>query len=241
MDGLVTNLNNHTPFSDGAYSIDELCEAHLMLRDVRVAGIGIADNLFRTPTSREPADEHDFERIFGKETRDYLRTLAQARARWDGRLRIYSGATVSWPLNRSMLDAVRNMSAGLDYILFTHVDWAGLTTLANQARRFPCPVGLAATDVSVRFPTTSQEQVVRTLANARIFFELNALHMPVPDFDPWFRLLPNHRVLVSLGTDTQDDLACLKLLRPMRDVLQRHNLLNKLIDPAPKVREALTA
>lgn len=151
MSGLILNLQNHTPFSDGAYTIDEICEAHLRLGDPDIAGVGFSDNLFRTPTSREPTDERDFERLFGRETRTYVATLDEARRRWAGKLQILCGAEISWPLNRNHLNLIRNMLQGFDYVLFSFVDWAGLTTLANQARRWPCPVGLAGCDVSERF------------------------------------------------------------------------------------------
>ena len=65
----VLSLHNHTPFSDGAYTIDELCEAHLARKDVKVVGIGIADHLFCTPSSREVRSERDFERLFGLDLR----------------------------------------------------------------------------------------------------------------------------------------------------------------------------
>ena len=79
----IYNLHNHTPFSDGAYTIDELCEAHLACKPVQFDGIGITDNLFCTPSSREIQSERDFERTFAKETRDYV----EAVERWMTHLR----------------------------------------------------------------------------------------------------------------------------------------------------------
>lgn len=241
MSGLILNLQNHTPFSDGAYTIDEICDAHLRLRDPDLVGVGFSDNLFRTPTSREPADERDFDRLFGRETRTYVATLDEARRRWSDRLQIYCGAEINWPLNRSYLNVIRGMLQGFDYVLFSFVDWAGLTTLANQARRWPCPVGLAGCDVAARFPATSPEQVVRTLANARIFYTLSAGMMPRHEHDPWFRLLPQHRVLVGIGSDTHDDLACLRQLRPMADYLERRGLHDRMLRFGARRQEALTA
>jgi hypothetical protein len=231
------NLHNHTPFSDGAYTIDELCEAHLAL-DVPVAGIGISDHLFCTPSSREVSNEREFERLFAREKQSYVAEVKAARQRWAGKLQVFCGAEINWPLNRNMLPTICNMLDGVDYVLFEFTDWAGLTTLANQARRFPCPIGLAHTDVSQAFPNTSMDQVVRTLANARIFYEVNNKQWPLSDGHPWFRLLPNHRVRLIIGTDTHDDLSCLKTLGPMAEYVERMGLAGQMLTPA--VREVAT-
>lgn len=211
----IINVHNHTPFSDGAYTADELCEAHLdcaALKKHGVAGIGISDHLFCTPSSREVHGDKDFERLFAKETRNYVAMVREARQRWAGRLQIYCGAEINWPLNKALLDNIRALLDGVDYVLFEYVDWAGLTQLANQARRWPCPVVLAHTDVALQYPNTSMDQVVRTLANARIVYELSAKLMPLANQDRWFKTLPNHRVTVAIGTDTHDDLSVISTL-----------------------------
>ena len=233
------NLHNHTPFSDGAYTIDEIVEAHLDGTDMNVVGIGICDHLFCTPSSREVTSERDFERVFARETRDYIQEVHAARQRWAGKVQIYCGAEVNWQMNKSMLPCVKNMLGGIDYVLFEYVDWAGLTTLANQARRWPCPVGLAHTVIADQFPATSMDQVVRTLANARIFYELNAKFIPLEQHDRWFSILPNHRVLVAIGTDTHDDLSVLSHLPRLHEYAQKHGLGEKLF--VPKVLEGSAA
>lgn len=240
----IYNLHNHTPFSDGAYTIDELCQAHLdraSLRNHEVLGIGIADHLFCTPSSREVHNEKEFERLFAKETRNYVAMVKEARQQWAGKLQVYCGAEINWPLNKGLLDSVRAMLDGIDYVLFEFVDWAGLTQLANQARRWPCPVVLAHTDVSLQFPNTSLDQVVRTLANARIVYELSAKLMPLANQDRWFHVLPNHRVYVAIGTDTHDDLNCLNDLPELHAFVRKHGLAEKLFVPTVRAEEAVPA
>jgi histidinol phosphatase-like PHP family hydrolase len=236
----IYNLHNHTPFSDGAYTVDELCEAHLdcvALRGYEVLGIGITDHMFCTPSSREVSNEKEFERLFAKETRAYVSTVKEARQRWAGRLRVFCGAEINWPLNKGLLDSVRSLLAGIDYVLFEYVDWAGLTQLANQARRWPCPVGLAHADVAAQFPNTSMDQVVRTLANARIIYELSSKLMPLSNQERWFRVVPNHRVQVAIGTDTHDDLGCLRDLPSLHAYALQHGLGEKLFVPSVRSEE----
>jgi len=236
----IYSLHNHTPFSDGAYTVDELCEAHLdckALQGYELAGIGIADHMFCTPSSREVKTEKEFERLFAKETRAYVAMVKEARQRWAGRIPIFCGAEINWPLNKGMLDVVRTMLTGVDYVLFEYVDWAGLTQLANQARRFPCPVGLAHTDVSIQFPNTSMDQVVRTLANARIIYELNSKLLPLANHERWFRVLSNHRVQVAIGTDTHDDLTCLNDLPEMFKFVLKFGLGEKIFVPTIRSEE----
>jgi hypothetical protein len=227
----IYNLHNHTPFSDGAYSIDELCEAHLACDAVKFEGIGIADNLFCTPSSRDIQSERDFERTFTRETRDYVEAVHAARRRWAGKLSVFCGCEINWPLNKNNLGAIRSFLNGIDYVLFEYVDWAGLTQLANQARRWPCPVGLAHTDVMRQFPNTSMDQVVRTMANARIFYEANVSLLPMGDHERWFNILPNHRVLVAIGTDTHDDLTCISQVASIVEYIDQKGLREKYLQP----------
>lgn len=231
------NLHNHTPFSDGAYTIDELCEAHLRC-GFEVAGVGISDHLFSTPSSRDVANDREFERLFGREARNYFAEVRAARERWQGRLQVICGVEINWPRNRQYLDLVRTMVQGADFVLFEFVDWAGLTMLANQARRWPCPVGLAHCDVEVQFPNTPMQQVVRTLVNARIFYEVNTKLMPLSDHEAWFRTLAQHRIGLTLGSDTHDDLGVIKTLPAMYDYLAKVGVADKLFVPQPRVEQA---
>jgi hypothetical protein len=233
------NLHNHTPFSDGAYTIDEICEEHLK-RKTGVDGVGICDHLFCTPSSREVRTERDFERAFSAEIRAYVAEVRAARDRWAGKMHILCGAEINWPLNKGYLELIRNMLEGVDYVLVEFTDWAGLTQLANQARRWPCPVGLAHTDPGSQYPNTSMDQVVRTLANSRIFYEISAKHVPL-EGNPWFNVLPGHKVLVSFGTDTHDDLACLADLPRMRRFAELKGLSEKFLQPARREPVAVTA
>ncbi len=228
------NLHNHTPFSDGAYTIDELCEAHRTCDTVRFDGIGITDHLFCTPSSHEIRNEREFDRVFARETRNYIDAVHDARRRWAGKLRVFCGCEINWPLNKDKLDLIRERLNGIDYVLFEFIDWAGLTQLANQARRWPCPVGLAHTDVRAQFPTTSMDQVVRTMANARIFYEVNVGLIPLEKHASWFNILPHHRVTVSIGSDTHDDLGCITRLREVIDYLDRAGLGEKVLTPRPR-------
>lgn len=239
MERPVYNLRNHTPFSSGAYTIDELCEAHLALKTVAVDGVGISDDLFCTPSSREVRDARGFERLFARETRDYVEQVHAARRRWSGKLSVFCGATIDWQLNRSHLDSIRTLLNGIDYVLFINVDWAALTQIAHQARKWPCPVGLAAVDVGDRFPNTSMDQVVRTLANARIFYEIDVRQLPITDFDRWFAILPRHKVRVALGTDTHDELDCLQDLVDLVAVVKRFGLEDKLVTPQRRDAEVM--
>lgn len=233
----IYNLHNHTPFSDGAYSIDELCEAHLACDGIKFDGLGIADHLFCTPSSREVQNEREFQRTFASETRDYVEAVHAARRRWAGKLRVFCGCEINWPLNKNNLGIIREFLNGIDYVLFEHVDWAGLTQLANQARRWPCPIGLAHTDVAKQFPSTSMDQVVRTMANARIFYEVNVTMLPLRDHDRWFSILPNHRVAITIGTDTHDDLGCIAQVRSVVEYVEQRGLAEKYLLPKLRTEE----
>jgi hypothetical protein len=214
-----------------------LCEAHLACKTVEFDAIGITDNLFCTPSSREIQSERDFERTFAREARDYIEGVHAARQRWAGKLHVFCGCEVNWPLNKPHLGIIRNYLNGIDYVLFEYVDWAGLTQLANQARRWPCPVGLARTDVTQHFPNTSMDQVVRTMANARIFYEANTGLLPMSNHESWFNILPNHRVQVAIGTDTHDDLGCIDQVAEIVEYVDQKGLSEKYLQPKLRTSE----
>ncbi len=228
----VLNLHVHTQFSDGVFDIDELCEAHLKCESPRVAGIGLADHLFLTPSSREPANERDFQRIFREETARYVQGVEAARSRWAGRMQIFCGCEINWPLNRRWVESIRELLRGLDFVLFEFVDWNGLTTLASLARQWPCPIGLAHTDVAQAFPNTSLDQIVRTMANARMFYEVNPKLAPLSRHDRWFAHVSRHRVRLSLGTDTHDDLGSIDEIGGLLAFVREHGLEDRLFSPA---------
>lgn len=232
IDRPILNLHNHTPFSDGAYTIDEIVEAHLDLKEIKVTGIGISDMLFCTPSSHPVANPRDFQRVFAAETRRYVQTVREAQQRWAGRMRILCGCEIHWALNKPHLEVMRGMLDGIDYVLFESLDWSGLTGLANQARRWPCAVGLADSDPAADFPSTTFDQVVRTIANARIFYEIGAKLMPLEQMDSWFRVLPKHKVFVSFGTDTHDDLSVISTLPALYQHACDQGLGDKLFLPA---------
>lgn len=226
----IYNLHNHTPFSDGAYEIDEICEAHLAL-DLPVAGVGISDHLFCTPSSREVTNPRQFEKLFAAETRGYVDRVLEARRRWEGKLEILVGCEVNWSLNKAHVDSIRSLLDGVDYILFECIDWTGLTQLANQAKRWPCSLGLAHADVAREFPNTSMDQVVRTMANARIFYEVNSKFLPLEQQQSWYRLLPKHKIRLTLGTDTHDSLRSVETLRSLHEFIAGRGLQQKLYVP----------
>ncbi|MGE3180513.1 MAG: hypothetical protein AB7N71_02705 [Phycisphaerae bacterium] len=232
----IINLHNHTPFSDGAMTIDEICEAHLDA-DFDVAGVGICDTLFCTPTSLAITSEKQFRQVFRNEAREYASMVRSARRRWAGKLEIYCGCEIHWRFNRDYLNEIRTIltETGIEYVMVGALDWAGLTQLANQARRFPCPVAVARTNVAERFPSTSLDQVVRTMANARLIWEMTGNEFRAHDCAAWCNVLKNHRVRIAVGTDTHDDLRCIKDLPEMYRFLTERNLLDKIF--VPEVRE----
>jgi len=96
---------------------------------------------------------------------------------------------------------------------------------------------LAHTDIAAQFPNTSMDQVVRTLANARIIYELNSKLLPLANHERWFRVLPNHRVQVAIGTDTHDDLTCLNDLPEMFKFVLKFGLGEKIFVPTIRSEE----
>ena len=128
---------------------------------------------------------------------------------------------------------IRDLIAGMemDYVLFEYVDWAGLTQLANQARRVAVPGGAGAhgyrADRCRPLPQTRSCERWRM----QDLYELNAKLLPLPAADEWFQTLPQHKVAVSLGTDTHDDLDSIRQMGELYAFAQRRGLAVKLLAP----------
>ena len=74
-----------------------------------------------------------------------------------------------------------------------------------------------------------------------LFVQVDALHQPGEFDDNSFALLPGHRVPISIGTDTHDDLDRLGDLRGMHEFVARRGLSERLFRPATAAQPAATA
>jgi hypothetical protein len=61
--------------------------------------------------------------------------------------------------------------------------------------------------------------------------------MPLANQDRWFKVVPNHRVYVAIGTDTHDDLSCLDDLPELHEYVLKFGLGEKMFVPAIRAEE----
>jgi len=126
----------------------------------------------------------------------------------------------------------------LDYVLLeyiTNIPRAGvpLQHAIRIAREIPIPCGLAHTDLAMAFPDLNPDELVKKLADADIFIELNESYCRpgerIPFYNhylPYLHVAKDNNLKLSVGTDTHHKLNG----PPMRAIrmLVSNKLENKL-------------
>ncbi len=220
------NLHNHTTWSDGAFSPEEIVRA-------AIAGglthIGITDH-FKTAKLGATASFVGIDFMH-----EYIREVRGLAQRYAGQIRVLCGLEVDFsertPMEQLWRRGFRQTPLNdLDYVLFEYVGSAAhrglpLSALAAYRRWIQVPVGLAHTFFSQSFGASlPAEDLARTLEEQRIFVELStspAYCAAAPETGqrlPYYRYpddytlsflaaLEGREVLFSIGVDVHGLLA----------------------------------
>ncbi len=244
----MINLHNHTTWSDGRFSPEEIVQTALA---AGLTHVGISDH-FRSAklgASGYYVVIEEFDRYVAE-----LRSLGAAYA---GRIQVLVGIEIDFsertPLAQLWRKGFQETPLNtLDYVLFEYVadrDWRGypLSALISYRRWLHVPVGLAHSFLARNFaPTLPATELAQTLAEQRIFVELNTAEEytaavspadePVPYYrypDPYngafFAACHEHEVLFSVGSDTHRYLEHVAMVEDAHDFLRAQNLAERLI------------
>lgn len=244
----MINLHNHTTWSDGRFSPDEIVRAALA---AGLSHVGISDH-FRS--AKLGASGHY---VVIEEFDHYVAELRALSAAYTGRIKVLVGIEIDFsertPLAQLWRKGFQQTPLNtLDYVLFEYVadrDWQGypLSALLSYRRWLQVPVGLAHNFLVRNLaPTHSAAQLAQTLSEQRIFVELNTAEEytaaispddePVPYYrypDPYneafFAACHESEVLFSVGSDTHRYLEHVALVKDAHDFLQAQNLAEHLV------------
>jgi len=166
------NLHNHTYYSDGSFSPEELIECAI---EYNFTHIGITDHYTsKTPGSRCVMD-------YG--LRKYIKELRVLTKKYSSHIRVLIGLEVIFSITQTDFSAFnlifpdKNPLNDLDFILFEYVDEAefiglSLRELTKIRHLLRIPVGLAHSDLSKSFVHIPPKKLAKILSENKIFIEL---------------------------------------------------------------------
>lgn len=228
----MINLHNHSTWSDGRYTPEQLVE-----QGVRggLTHIGISDHFYTAKLSL-PMFYVDAGQIDA-----YAADLRRVAGLYTGQIQVLVGLEVDWSLRAGpRLAALWPQLDHLDYVLFEYVqdaDWYGdsLESLLTVLPHVPVPAGLAHNHLSHNFADCAVEQLVETLDRHHIFVEL----CTKPEMayyrrsDPYtnrlWELLAQSNVRFSIGSDTHRSLDDVAGVQDAYHFLQERGLQERLI------------
>jgi histidinol phosphatase-like PHP family hydrolase len=237
---VLINLHNHSTWSDGVYTPQQLVEAGATKG---LTHIGISDH-FCTEKLGAPQFY-----VQADEIGPYAADLRRVAELYGEQIQMLAGIEVDWsPRTGGQLDALWSGIDRLDYVLFEYVqddDWHGdsLQALIDVRPRIPIPVGLAHNDLSRNFRSSySPQGLVALFQEHHIFVELSTsprtrnYDLTDPYSAELWAVLAGSEVLFSVGADTHGRLDDVANLVGAHRFLETRNLLARLItsrwDPA---------
>ena len=238
----LINLHNHSTWSDGQYTPEQLVKAGIVNR---LTHIGISDH-FYTAKLTVPLFYVDVDEIEA-----YVADLRRVADLFADHIQVLAGLEIDWsPRAIPRLEALWPEVDQLDYVLFEYVqnaEWYGesLEALLEVLPHIHIPVGLAHNDLCHNFGSLyTPEQLVELLEKHHIFVEVSTGQATTTynRTDPqhiqlWDALAaPQSTVRFSVGSDTHNRIDDIGNVAGAHRFLQERGLLDRLIttgwDPA---------
>ncbi|RLF48430.1 MAG: histidinol-phosphatase [Thermoplasmata archaeon] len=200
------NLHNHTTYSDGKFTPEDIVEAAV---DFGLSHVAITDH-YRTAKVKS---------IDAEELRYYTAHIRDLGKKYEGKIRVLVGVEIdSCPERTNLYALPYALLNDLDFVLFEYVqddDNGGmpLWQLLKFIKRIRVPVGLAHNDIAKNFANVRADVFVRLLSVHGIFIELCSslrnskfgrqyYHYAERFFD-----FARGKVLLSIGSDTHNRLS----------------------------------
>lgn len=229
----LINLHNHSTWSDGHYSPEQLVRMGIVSG---LTHLGISDHYYTAKLVAEGTY------VDIDELEAYVADLGHIAEVYAGQIHVLAGIEVDWsPRAAGVLSALWPVIDQLDYVLFEYVEsepWAGysLEDLLAVLPLIHIPVGLAHNNLSENFaPSRTPGELVSVLQEHQIFVELSTspLTQYYRDTDPYsLRLwgsLVESQVRFSIGSDTHGFIDHVANVRDAHRFLEERGALGRLI------------
>lgn len=195
------NIHNHTRFSDGQLTVEEIIREAKKCLDV----VGISDHYETSKVNSVPATQLD----------KYIKEIRKFKD--ESEVKVLVGVEVDFS-GRTLIDNIPKSFSELDYALFEYVnDFENggypLSMLLKLREKFRVYFGLAHTDIVTSFKDIDYEVVLSLLEHHDIFVELNTSNLYTKFGEPYYRLaddffskLSEYEVGIAVGTDTHSSI-----------------------------------
>jgi histidinol phosphatase-like PHP family hydrolase len=229
----MINLHNHSTWSDGQYTPDQLARMAVVSR---LTHLGISDHFF-TAKLTGPLLYVDADEVGA-----YVDDIHRVAELHSKRLQVLAGLEIDWsPRAIPRLEALWPEIDRLDYVLFEYVqdeEWYGesLESLFGVLPHIHIPAGLAHNDLSRNFASLySPEQLVALLESHDIFVEISTAPATTtytrsdPYSDHLWQVLAESAVRFSVGSDTHNRIDDMANVADAHRFLEERGLLGRLI------------
>lgn len=224
----MLNLHNHTTFSDGAWTVQEILGAAARSG---LSVIGISDHF---ATSKVHC-------VMPGELAQYAAAIREAARPYGGRLRVLAGAEIDSSAKRTDFSSIDLKALGaLDYALFEYVedgdaDGMPLWEFLDVRKKVACKAGLAHNDFARNFKDMDAGELASVLAGNGIFLEMSTNRSYGRLGKQYYRLWPDLFVrhakaggALSIGCDIHSQLARVGDVADALDFLDAHGIRGAL-------------
>lgn len=228
----MQNLHNHTTFSDGKYSPEDVVKTAIK---AKLAMIGICDH-YKTRKLKGNC-------VTPENISEYLESLRALHEKYSRQIRVLAGIEIdSSILRTNFTEMPFNEINECDFLLIEYIEdndmmGLGLEEFLKLRPIFKCKVGLAHCDVEKYFGKDNYEYLLDTLEKHEIFIEMcpskrNSRWGTTPYYlvaEGFFDKIASRNIFVSIGTDMHDDLNEVGNVTHSVDFMQFGGLHKKLL------------
>lgn len=206
----MQNLHNHTTFSDGKYSPEDVVKAAIK---AKLETIGISDH-YKTRKLKSGS-------VTPENIPEYLESIRALKEKYSRQIRVLAGIEIDSSLLRTNYTEMPfNEINRCDYALMEYIDDNDMLGLCldeflKLRPLFTCKIGLAHCDVEKHFGRENYDRLLDVLEKHEIFIEMcpskrNARWGTTPYYlvaEEFFDKIASRNIFVSIGTDMHDELS----------------------------------
>lgn len=239
----MINFHNHTTFSDGSFSPEEIVKAAIKSE---IRHLGICDHFQTTKIPQKCVKTEMID--------EYLSTLRKLRISYGAKINIYIGLEVDFSLLRTNLLSLLSYGVeNFDYLLFEYVEdvelsGLSLDELVKIRNVFPVAVGLAHCDIEKKFGKEKFKMLAEKLQKNNIFLELSTALIHCRGITPYyyfaedfFQEIKGKEVALSVGSDTHYEIKEVGNINNAISFIKQLHLSDNLNLLVKKVNEFTTA
>lgn len=201
----IIDIHNHTIWSDGVHTIEEIIENAI---GNRVDVIGISDH-FNTIKCNS---------ISISMLSQYIKSVWRMKEKYKDKIKVLAGVEICMNKEWSELESLPYETLNkLDYVLFEYIDWFSdsvtLKEIGYYANKIVCRKGLAHTNIFSLIQKYGISNVIKLIKENELFWELNVKegyeyfdyiidNRDTLEIIQLFNNLKENEITITVGSDT---------------------------------------